>query len=147
MSKVISNVTIKLEMDELSTNPEDSVPNSAGVMISGNGRKRNRTAVKEEDTRIKRQKELKDPYHPMLHDGFLKDLSELEEVELKEPCAPTVEVKDPGAPMLPKDLQENSDNAFSSQSLELDDELDDEFDPWTNISLIHMILAVDQEEN
>ena len=39
-------------MDELCTNPEDSAPNSAGVMISGNGRKRNRTAVKKEDRKM-----------------------------------------------------------------------------------------------
>ena len=123
MSKVISNVTIKLELDELNTNPEDSAPNSEGAMRSDNGRKRNRTAWKIENTRIKRQKELKDPCHPMLHDGFPKDLSELVKVELKEPSAP----------MLPKDLQENLDNTFSFQSSESDDESDDEFDPWANI--------------
>ena len=110
-------------MDELSTNPKDYAPNSGEAMISDNGRKRNRTAVKKEDTRIKRQKELKDPCHPMLHDGFPKDLSELEKVELKEPIAS----------MLPKDLQENLDNTFSSQSSESDDESDDEFDPWADI--------------
>ena len=52
MSKVISHVTIKLEMDELNANPEDSAPNSGETMISDNGRKRNRIVVKMEDTRI-----------------------------------------------------------------------------------------------
>ena len=121
MSKVISHVTIKLEMDELNANPEDSAPNSKGAMIIG--KKRKRTAVKSENTQMKRQKTLKDPCHPMLHDGFPKDLSELVKIELKEPSAP----------MLPKDLQENLDNAVSSQSSESDDESDDEFDPWAEI--------------
>ena len=84
MSKVISNVTVKQEMDVLPSNSEDSALNSGRAMINGNGRKE-RTAIKKENTQMKRQKELKDPCHPMLHDGFLKDLSELEEVELKEP--------------------------------------------------------------
>ena len=46
MSKVISHVTIKLEMDELNANSEDSAPNSGGAMMTG--KKRNRTAVKSE---------------------------------------------------------------------------------------------------
>ena len=102
MSKVISHVTIKLEMDELNANPEDSAPNSGGAMMIG--KKRNRTAVKSENTQMKRQKELK-----------------------------VVKRRDAGAPMPPKYLQENLDNAVNSQGSESDDESDDEFDPWAEI--------------
>ena len=124
MSKVISNVMVKLEINELSANLEDYALNSGKAMISGNGRKRDRTAVKMEDAQmIKRQKELQDPCDPMLDDRFPKDALTLLKVEPKESSAP----------VLPKDLQEKSDNVFSSQSSESDDESDDEFDPWAEI--------------
>ena len=124
MSKVISNVIAKQEMDELPSNSEDSALNSGEAMISSNGRKRDRTAVKMEDAQmIKRQKELQDPCDPMLDDCFPKDVSTLLKVETKESSAL----------VLPKDLQEKSDNVFSSQSSESDDESDDEFDPWAEI--------------
>ena len=115
MSKVISHVTIKLEMDEMNANPEVSAPNSGGAMMIG--KKRNRIAVKMEDTRVvKRQKELKNPCHGMIHDGFPRDFSKLVKVELKES----------DDSMLLKDLQENLDNPVSSQSSESDDESEDE---------------------
>ena len=124
MSKVISHVMVKQEMDELPFKSEDSALNSGGVMKNGNGRKRDRTAVKMEDTRItKRQKELNGSRHSMLYDGSPRDFPEIEKGELKESSAP----------MLPKDLPENLDNPVSSQSSESDDELDDEFDPWAEI--------------
>ena len=124
MSEVISNVTVKQEMDVLPPNSEDSALNSGRAMINGNGRKRDRTAVKIEDKRItKRKKELQDPCDSMLDDCFPKDVSELVKVELKESSVP----------MLFKDLQGNSNNVFSSQSSESDDESDDEFDPWAEI--------------
>ena len=121
MSKAISKVTVKLEMNELPFKSEESALNSGGVMINGDGRKRDRTAVKREDTQVmKKQKILKDPCDPMLDDCFPKDVSELVKVELKESSVP----------MLFKDLQEN---VSSSQSSESDDESDDEFDPWAEI--------------
>ena len=124
MSKVILPVTVKQEMDELPSNSEDSALNSGEAMISGNGRKRDRTAVRMEDAQmIKRQKELQDPCDPMLDNCFPKDVSTLLKVEPKESSAP----------VLPKDLQEKSDNVFSSQNSESDDESDDEFDPWAEI--------------
>ena len=116
MSKAISKVTVKLEMNELPFKSEDSALNSGGVMINGDGRKRDRTAVKREDTQVmKKQKILKDPCDPMLDDCFPKDVSET------------------SVQILPKDLPENLDNPVSSQSSESDDESDDEFDPWTEI--------------
>ena len=124
MSKVISHVTVKQEMYVLPSSSEGSALDSGESMISDNGRKRDRTAGKMEDTRItKRQKGIENSCHGMIHDGSTKDFSELVKVELKEP----------GAPMLPIDLQENSNNVFCSQSSESDDELDDEFDPWAEI--------------
>ena len=124
MSKVISHVTVKQEMYVLPSSSEGSALDSGESMISDNGRKRDRTAGKMEDTRItKRQKGIENSCHSMIHDGSTKDFSELVKVELKEP----------GAPMLSIDLQENSNNVFCSQSSESDDESDDEFDPWAEI--------------
>ena len=84
MIKVTSDVTVKLEIIGLPAKVGDSAPNSGKAMISDNGRKRDRTAVKMEDTQIiKRQKILKDPRHFILHDGFPRDFSELEKGEMK----------------------------------------------------------------
>ena len=122
MSETILRVTVKLEMNALGDDLEVSAPNSGGAMMIG--KKRNRIAVKMEDTRVvKRQKELKNPCHGMIHDGFPRDFSKLVKVELKES----------DDPMLLKDLQENLDNPVSSQSSESDDEPGDEFDPWAEI--------------
>ena len=116
MSKAISKVAVKLEMNEVPFKSEDSALNLGGVMINGDGRKRDRTAMKREDTQVmKKQKILKDPCDPMLGDCFPRDVSET------------------SVQILPKDLPENLDNAVSSQSSESDDESDDEFDPWAEI--------------
>ena len=121
MSETISKVTVKLEMNALCDDLEVSTPNSGGAMMIG--KKRNRTVLKSENTRMKRQKGLQDPCGSMLDDRLPKDVSEFVKVELKESSIP----------MLFKDLQQNSNNFFSSQSSESDDESEDEFDPWAKI--------------
>ena len=89
MSKVISHVTVKQEMDVLPSSSEGSALDSGESMISDNGRKRDRTAGKMEDTRItKRQKGIENSCHGMIHDGSTKDFSELVKVELKESSVP-----------------------------------------------------------
>ena len=119
MSEVISNVTVK---EEMNAKPEDSTPNLGRAMMIG--RKRNRIAVKMEDTRVtKRQRDFQDPCDSMFDNCFPRDFSKLVKVELKES----------GDPMQLKDLQENLDNTVSSQSSESDDESGDEFDPWAEI--------------
>ena len=119
MSEVISNVTVK---EEMNAKPEDSTPNLGRAMMID--RKRNRIAVKMEDTRVmKRQRDFQNSCDPMFDNCFPRDFSKLIKVELKES----------GDPMQPRDRQENLDNPVTSQSSESDDESDDEFDPWAEI--------------